>query len=304
MKTLSPQKVKQTCFCLLTILLWSCGYVFVRMGSAHFSPFALTALRFFSSALTVLVLLPFIKLKRPLLRDLPLFFLSALSAYSVFSFFMAMGAQTVTASASSFVVALSPVITPVFALLFLKEYMGRLKWLSVVIAGFGVLIILFNDASFSIEPGVLWVLTAAGLFSLYNIIQRSLLQRYHSLEITAYSTLIGAITVLPFFPKAWGELTLVPISATVVVLVLGFISVVAFFFWSMALKLAKHTSEVTNYMFLTPIVTTTLGFFSMGELPPLSTFLGGGLMLLGLLLTNIEPQNKALRDKITGNGLE
>jgi len=292
MTRMAPQKTKQLCFSLLTILLWAFCYIWLRMGCTYFSPFALTVLRFFASALTVLVLLPFFKVKRPLLRDLPLFILSALSAYSLYAFLMATGAQTVTASVSSFITALSPVLAPVFSLLLLKEHLSRLKWISVAVAGLGVGIMLFSDASFSIEPGVLWVLSAAVLFALYNIIQRRLLQRYDSFEVTAYSTILGAITVLPFLPKAWGELRVVPLSATLVVLLLGFVSVVAYLFWAMALKLAKHTSEVTNYMFLTPILTTALGFFALGELPPISTFIGGGLLLLGLLLTNFEPTKK------------
>jgi drug/metabolite transporter (DMT)-like permease len=55
----------------------------------------------------------------------------------------------------------------------------------------------------------------------------------------------------------------------------------------MALKLAASTSEVTNFMFLTPILTTVIAFVTMGELPPLVTYLGGGLMLAGLILTNL-----------------
>lgn len=286
------QKARRIFLALLTIVLWASAYIAVRYGAAVFSVYAMTFLRFFASAVTVLVMMPFYKVKRPALRDLPLFFLAALAAYSLYAFLMTLGAQTVTASVASFITAFSPVLTPVFALLFLKEHMRRLQWTSVGIGFLGVLIMLFSDASFSIQGGVLWVLLSATLFSFYNIIQRKLLKRYTGFEVTAYATIIGALTLLPFLPNAVQEVRVAPIPASLVVVLLGVISAVAYIFWAMALKLAHHTAEVTNFMFLTPVLTTIMGFFLIGELPPISTVFGGGLMLLALVLTNLEPKRE------------
>lgn len=289
-QVLQTQKAKRIFFALLTIFLWASSYIAVRYAASVFSPYAMTFLRFFFSALTVLVMMPFYKVKKPALRDLPLFFFAALAAYSLYAFLMALGAKTVTASVASFITAFSPVLTPVFALLFLKEHMSRLRWISVGIGFLGVLVMLFSDASFSIQSGVLWVLLSATLFSLYNIIQRKLLMRYTGFEVTAYATLLGALTLLPFLPTAVQEGRVAPIGASLVLLLLGVISAVAYIFWAMALKMANHTAEVTNFMFLTPVLTTILGFVLIGELPPVSTFFGGGLMLFALVLTNLEPR--------------
>lgn len=291
---MQTQKAKRIFFALLTIFLWASAYIAVRYGASVFSAYAMTFLRYFASALTVMVLMPFYKVKKPVLRDLPLFLFAALAAYSLYAFLMSIGAKTVTASVSSFIMAFSPVLTPVFALLFLKEHMNRLRWLAVGIGFLGVLIMLFSDASFSIEGGVLWVLLSAVLFSLYNIIQRKLLTRYTGFEVTAYSTILGALTLLPFLPTAVKEVRVAPISASLVVVLLGVISAVAYIFWAMALKMANHTAEVTNFMFLTPVLTTVLGFVLIGELPPISTIFGGGLMLLALVLTNLEPKKRSV----------
>lgn len=303
---MQTSKAKQMVLSLLTIFLWASCYVAIRMGSKHYSPFALTSLRFFASAATVLVMLPFRKLQRPALRDLPLFLLSALSAYSLYCCIMALGARTVTASVSSFVMAFAPVMTPMFALLLLQEHMSRRKWISLVISGCGVVVLLFTDSSFSIELGIVWVLLGAILFALYNIVQRILLRRYDSFVVTAYSTLLGAFTLLPFAPTAFSQMKTAPMSATLILCYLGAVSVIAYLFWAMALKLAQHTSEVTNFMFLTPIITTVLGFFTIGEMPPPSAILGGVLLLLGLLLTNLEPkkENRQNQDQITSDSKE
>lgn len=299
---MQTQRAKRIFFALLTIFLWASAYIAVRYGASFFSAYAMTFLRFFASAVTVLVMMPCYKAKRPALRDLPLFFLAALAAYSLYAFLMTIGAKTVTASVSSFIMAFSPALTPVFALLFLKEHMNRLRWIAVGIGFLGVLIMLFSDASFSIEGGVLWVLLSAALFSMYNIIQRKLLKKYTGFEVTAYATILGTLTLLPFLPTAVQEVRVAPISASLVVVLLGIISAVAYIFWAMALKLANHTAEVTNFMFLTPVLTTILGFILIQELPPISTILGGGLMLLALVLTNLEP--KKGREQVVAQQVE
>ena len=293
MNFMPKQKMKQLVLSLSTILIWASGYLAVRMATPHFSPLALSALRFLAAGLTVLVMMPFHKMSRPNLRDLPLFLLSALCAYSLYSLIMAMGARTVTASASSFIMALSPVIVPVFARLLLKEHLHKTQWLSVGISAVGVFIMLFTDKSFSVEVGVLWVLLGAVLFALYNIVQRLLLKRYQTFEITAYSTILGTVTLLPFLPSAWRELTVAPAWSAAVLFYLGSVSTVAYLLWAMALKMASHTSEVTNFMFATPVLTTVLGFVAIGELPPLSAYFGGGLMLAGLVLTTRAPKAAA-----------
>ncbi len=297
MKTAFGAKVTQNLFALITILFWAACYVGVRFASQSYTPFALTFWRFAAAALSVLCMLPFQKVKRPALRDLPLFLLSALCAYSLYCCLTALGARTVTASVSSFVMALSPVLTPVFALLFLKEHMRWNKWLSVGIGGLGVVILLFTDSSFSVEAGVLWVFAGANLFALYNIVQRILLRRYTSMEVTIYSTVLAAVTLLPFLPLSLPEIKSAPFGATLVVFLLGAASAVSYLFWSKALNLAQKTAEVTNYMFLTPIFTTIMGFIMMGEVPPVTVIFGGGLMLLGLLLTNWEPKSQSLREE-------
>lgn len=290
MSFMGKQKMIQLLLSLSTILIWASAYVAVRMVTPYFSPLALSALRFLAAGLTVLVMIPFYKMSRPNLRDLPLFLLSALCAYSLYSLIMAIGARTVTASVSSFIMALSPVIVPVFARLFLKERLHKVQCFSVGISAVGVFVMLFTDASFSIEVGVLWVLLGAVLFALYNIVQRLLLKRYQTFEITAYSTILGTATLLPFLPSAWGELTAAPPWSAAVLFYLGSVSTVAYLLWAMALKMASHTSEVTNFMFATPVLTTVLGFATIGELPPFTAYFGGGLMLAGLVLTTLAPK--------------
>ena len=60
----------------------------------------------------------------------------------------------------------------------------------------------------------------------------------------------------------------------------------AYLLWAYALNNAEKTSEATNYMFLTPIITSLLGITLIGEAPHYSVYLGGMLVLTGVILIN------------------
>jgi drug/metabolite transporter (DMT)-like permease len=61
---------------------------------------------------------------------------------------------------------------------------------------------------------------------------------------------------------------------------------IAYVAWSRAVSKAKQTSQVSNYMFISPLLTSVLGFLIAGEVPDLGTLLGGGIILMGVLLFN------------------
>jgi drug/metabolite transporter (DMT)-like permease len=56
------------------------------------------------------------------------------------------------------------------------------------------------------------------------------------------------------------------------------------FFLGKALPIAPKTSNVTNYMFLTPFLALGLDYAVTGALPGTATFVGGGVVLTGLLI--------------------
>ena len=65
-----------------------------------------------------------------------------------------------------------------------------------------------------------------------------------------------------------------------------FSSAVAYAAWAQAFKKADKASSVSNYMFVTPFLTSLMGYVFLGERLDGPTILGGAVILLGVFLFN------------------
>ena len=155
------------------------------------------------------------------------------------------------------------------------------------------------NSSFSVNTGLLWLLAAALALSIYNLLQRKLTKQYTALQASTYSILFGTCLLSIFGPSAMEEVTRAPEIQYFYLLVLGIgSSAIAYVSWAKAFSKAKKTSQVSNYMFVTPFLTSILGFLLAGEVPDQATLVGGGIILLGVLLFNFG--GKFYKEKVGG----
>ena len=274
-------------FALLTVVLWALGYVMTRVAVSYFTTEAMSFLRYLIAAISLMIYAAIQKMHLPKLRDIPLFMIGGAVGFAVYVYCVNEGSRTLSASVVSFMISTSPVITALIARFFLKESIGFIGWISIISAFWGVGIITFFNGGFTLTSGILWICFAAILISVYNIFQRRLLLRYSPLEITTYCIVAGALLLSVFAPPSFSQLVNAPLAGITAIIILGVFSAgIAYLCWAYALSKASHTSEVTNYMFLMPILTTFLGFFLIGEAPHISAYIGGILVLLGVILVN------------------
>ena len=197
------------------------------------------------------------------------------------------GCETVTASESSVIIATVPAITAILAKFIYNENIRRFQYPAIAIQFTGVVVLAEAYETFNINRGLLWLLGAAFLLSAYNILQRKLTKKYPPLQTAMYSIFMGELMLFVFAPGAMAELKNAPPAQFLYIAVLGiFSSAVAYFTWSAALARAKETSSVSNYMFLTPLLTTLMGYWLISEKPLDSTIIGGAIILAGMALFN------------------
>lgn len=274
-------------YAMITILFWSLSYVLTKLALQHFSPFSLGFLRYIIASATLIVVAIMTKMKFPHKKDLPSFLLAGLLGFFLYMIAFNQGQKMVTASTASVMIATVPVITALIARFVYQENLHFMQWIAIAIEFAGVVVLTVMDGILSINVGLLWLLLAAVSLSVYNLLQRKLTTTYSALQTCAFSIFFGTILLSIFLPTSVKEASKAPAIQWLYLSILGiFSSAIAYVSWTKAFAKAKQTSQVSNYMFITPFLTSVLAFIMTREVPEPSTIVGGGIILFGVFLFN------------------
>lgn len=274
-------------YAIITILFWSLAYVLTRLTLQFFSAFSLGFLRYLIASCTLLVVAILKKIQPPSRGDLLWFFASGGVGFFFYMIAFNQGQSTVTASTGSVVIATVPVITALLARFVYREKLRIFQWFAILIELIGVIVLTLMNGVFSVNRGLFWLFLAALALSVYNLIQRRLTKKYTALQTSTYSIFFGTLLLAFFAPTSFREVSNAPIIQYLYLAILGVCSsAIAYVSWAKAFSKAKQTSQVSNYMFVTPFLTSVLGFLIAGEVPDRATLYGGGIILIGILIFN------------------
>lgn len=274
-------------YAIVTIIFWSLAYVLTRLTLQYFSAFSLGFLRYFIASVTLIIIALFVKLKLPQAKDIPWFLAAGCAGFFLYMIAFNQGQAHVTSATASVVIATVPLITALLARVVYRERLKVFQWFAVFIEFVGVVVLTLMNGAFSLNSGLFWLLLAAIALSVYNLLQRKLTQKYTALQASAYSILFGTCMLAIFAPTAVREIPHAPAVQYLYLAVLGvFTSAVAYVAWAKAFSKAQKTSQVSNYMFVTPFLASLFGFLLAGEIPDGATIVGGGIILVGVLIFN------------------
>lgn len=204
------------------------------------------------------------------------------------------GLQFTTASKGGIYAVTAPVTITVIAAIFLKERITVKKISGILIALFGVLIVMGIDniIHFNFKgdlTGDILVLTSIFMWGIFTILGKSLTAKINSLEITGIITIIGAIYMIPpgiyDIIKHSTKISSVSIESLTAVLFLG---ITCSFFATLmyVYALSKMESQkVGVYLYTIPPLTNIIAFIVLGEVIGLSMVIGSILVLIGVYLT-------------------
>ncbi len=290
-------------YAIITIIFWALAFVFTRLGLQYFDVYSLSFLRYLVASITLLVIICFIKINRPKKEDLFSFILSGALGFFLYVILFNKGTALVSAATSSIIIATVPVFTALLATFFYKEKLKIYQWIAIGIEFMGILVLTLMNGSFSINEGVLWLLIAALCLASYNVLQRKLTKTYSALQASTYSIFFATIMLCIFLPGSINKAIHAPLIQMLYVLILGvFSSAIAYIAWAKAISLAEKTTYVSNYMFVTPFLTTILGFIMINEIPDKATILGGIIILSGLFIFNKESFLEPFKNKKLSSG--
>ncbi len=282
----------------LATFIWSGNFIVARAVHQSFPP---VSLNFFRWLLASIIIFPFafraFKKEWPVIRrSWHYLFWVSLSGISLFNTFVYIGAHYTSAINLALIgTTSSPVMSVLFARIFLKERVGWLRVAGMLLCLAGVLFLLArgdwnNLFSLQFGTGDLWVLLAAFCFAVYNTLVKKKPAAISPVSFLFTVFLAGSLMVLPFCIVelqhsagiSWNN----QVIFSVIYLGLG-ASVICFLIWNTAIG---HLGAGRTALFgnLIPVFSSIGAVILLDEKITVIHVISFILVVAGLLLANLK----------------
>lgn len=202
--------------------------------------------------------------------------------------------QTSEASTTAWIVATTPVFMAILGWVALKETLGWMKIVGILLAFVGVLVIVYDGdlGAFSLrsfgKPGDILVLISAVNWTVFSVLSRRGLKQHPATFMMFYVMLLGWLftSILFFTTQDVSDVQNLTTNGWIGMAFLGiFCSGLAYIAWYDALQ-ALSTAQTGVFLYIEPLVTVVVAFFVLNEAITIASLLGGAVIILGVWLVN------------------
>jgi drug/metabolite transporter (DMT)-like permease len=222
-------------------------------------------------------------------RDAVRLVLAGVAVVTGYHISLNIGTKYTTSGTAALVVALSPALTLLLGAALGLERAGSRRIAGLAVAFVGVAVVVFlgagADLSFANAKGPLIVIGAPVAFALYNVLLQPLLHRYGLLALTAASSLVGMLGLLPFVrPSTVDAIADMSANSAALILYLGLIcTLLGYAAWNVGLRGLGPTRAV-SYTYAIPALAVLMGAVFLDEPITIWLAVGGALVLGGVAL--------------------
>lgn len=290
-RTPSPRLLAHAELCLV-VLAWSGTYIATKEALRQVEPNTLALLRNLIAGLALGLCLLRSPRRGVARADLPLLSLLGLTGITLFYALQHIGLRSTGATDAAILGATSPIFIVLLSALLLRQRLGPSVRAGVVVASVGsAVLILGGGNSLRLGPQALWgdalILATSLSWAVYTIYGARLVGRYPPLVTTTWTTLLGALFLLPLalpelLAHGWPSISL---HVWLLILYLALLSsAYAYLAWYRALRVLP-ASQVGAYLYVRPLLTALLAMPLLGERLTIYTAIGGVLIVAGVWLT-------------------
>ena len=199
----------------------------------------------------------------------------------------------IPASVNAFLINTSVVYISLLAAVFLKERIPLIRILAIALALMGVVLVVFNRG-FRLERaapllGCLFSILGAIAFAIYSVFGKKLLQRNDPINVVAIAVFSGAVLLGIFTRFSIGYSSIVDIGGKtwLLTILLGATMIgLAYPMWFLSLR-RLPASHVSVYLYMTPLFAVLLSFLILHETFGWLFWIGGLLILGGIVLSGL-----------------
>ena len=288
------QIAKSNILLLITAAIWGFAFVAQRVSMEYLGPFTFNAARFILGSLSLLPLVFISRDQRPAsggIHPPPGFKFVIFGGIAAgFMLFMGMSLQQVglvytTAGKAGFITSLYVVIVPILAL-FWKQPTNPGTWIGVSLAAIGLYFLSVTE-KFSIELGDLLVFFCAFFWAGQVLIISWLSPRIQSVKLAFTQFVVCAclslVVAVIFEDISWTALT----QATWPILYNGILSSGVAFTFQVIAQRHTHPAHASIIMSMEAVFAAIGGWLLLNEVLSMRGLLGCGLMLGGMLLSQL-----------------
>lgn len=299
---------------IVSMIIWSVSGIAIKHALIVLPPFTMIVMRFVPSVLLMFII-GIVRSKHSLFclqkmewRDLPLFLIAGTCQpflyYLLETFaYDALNSPTIAET----LLSTSPLLSPVFAAVLLRERVTKYNILGIIISTFGVFALtLVGGTNYSIGNywGVLLAFTAVSAAVIDSIMMRKAPMKYSALSFVFYTQLISLFYFIPLWlwkegPQAIMALDFsqfstldsllsilesqLGIALLCVAYLTVFASVIAFILFCYALRQVGVT-QANAFNNIRPAFTALWMFLFFGEHLPMGKWIGIILIIVGLFI--------------------
>jgi len=280
-------------------MIWGFAFVAQRTGMEFVGPFTFNAARFTLGGISLIPLL-LINKKRKFKNEnlLPLssnkiLFKGGIIAGIVLFFGASLqqgGMVYTTAGKAGFITGLYIILVPILGIMF-KQKTSSAIWLGAVIALAGLYLLSVKE-NLSIGLGDLLVLASAFFWGFHVLVISRFSTKTDPIQLAFFQFMLVAFFSLIASIIAESTTLQNLIDASVPILYAGVVSVGIAYTLQVVAQQEVHPSHAAIIMSLEAVFALIGGWILLNESVPLRGLIGGGLMLLGMIVSQLKLSNK------------
>jgi drug/metabolite transporter (DMT)-like permease len=216
------------------------------------------------------------------------------------------GLQYTTATNTGWIIGVSPVFMAILGFIVFKEYLGFIRIAGIVIAFFGLLLLISRGDLFSMDllsnKGDFLILGSAFTWSVYSMVNKKISLSYSPLLTILFLFLMMAVLIAPFTinENFFREVENLSLNGWLAIAFLGlFCSGIAYVLWAQSLK-EMESATVGAFLYFEPFVTVITAWLILEEEITLMIILSGLIITAGVLMVNVNFKElfKKIRRKV------